>query len=83
MPVGAVHDDGLVVVPQIPFVALTDLLREADVPDVVMRFADEAEFIGSFILDLLEETAWDRWYFGAFESYRRGGARESVAVVAG
>jgi hypothetical protein len=37
----------------------------------VVRFADEAEFAGAFIIDLLAGRAWERWYFGAFRVYRR------------
>ena len=61
--------------------AITDRLRDADGAESVMRFADQAEFIGAFIVDLLQGTAWDRWYFGAFHSYRRADARASVVAV--
>ena len=61
--------------------AVADLLHESDTPDAVMRFADQAEFVGSFLLDVLQGTAWDRWYFGAFQSYRRADVRDTIAAV--
>lgn len=60
--------------------ALRDRLSDPD-PDVLMRFADEAEFVGAFILDLLEWLAWDRWYFGAFVRYRRESGAETLRAV--
>jgi hypothetical protein len=60
--------------------ALADVLH-ADPPDLVMRFDDEPAFIGSFIVDLLGGTAWDRWYFGAFQRYRDGDMKATLAAV--
>lgn len=53
------------------------LARPAGEDDMV-RFASEAEFVGSFILDLLDGSAWDRWYYGAFRRFRLGGPRETL-----
>jgi hypothetical protein len=46
--------------------------------DDMVRFATEAEFVGTFVVELLEGTAWERWYYGAFRRFRRGGARETL-----
>lgn len=47
----------------------------------VVRFADHAEFIGSFIVDLMGGSAWDRWYYGAFHRYRQADERASIHAV--
>src|SRR5262245_37851282 len=49
--------------------------------DDVVRFADQAEFVGSFIIDLLGGSAWDRWYYGAFARYHSGDAAGIIAAV--
>jgi hypothetical protein len=49
--------------------------------EAVMRFADQAEFIGSFIVDLLNASAWDRWYYGAFQRYRQSDAAGTIRAV--
>jgi hypothetical protein len=61
--------------------ALADVLHADPPPDLVMRFDDEPAFIGSFIVDLLGGTAWDRWYFGAFQRYRDGEVKSTLAAV--
>lgn len=50
--------------------AVVDLLARDTTPDAVMRFVDQTAFVGAFIADLLDGTAWQRWYFGAFEPLR-------------
>jgi hypothetical protein len=60
--------------------AVVDLIA-APPTDSVARFADQAEFIGRFLLELCDGTAWDRWYFGAFVPLRRPGAAETAAAV--
>ena len=37
----------------------------------VVTFRDQAEFVARFVAELLSGTAWERWYFGAFRSYRQ------------
>jgi hypothetical protein len=61
--------------------AVVTRLRETDSTDHVMRFADQAEFVGSFILELLNGTAWDRWYYGAFNRYRRADPAGTIRSV--
>ena len=61
--------------------ALADALHADPPPDLVMRFDDEPAFIGSFIVDLLGGTAWDRWYFGAFQRYRDGDVKATLTAV--
>jgi len=39
----------------------------------LVRFEDEAEFVARFVGDLVDGAAWERWYYGAFASLRRGG----------
>lgn len=61
--------------------ALADLLSSDPDGDAVMRFDDETAFAGSFIVALLDGSAWDRWYFGAFHRYRRADARSTLRAV--
>ncbi|MCE3603659.1 hypothetical protein LXA47_08570 [Massilia sp. P8910] len=51
--------------------ALLTMLSGNPAPDSVMRFDDQAAFTGAFIVALLEGSAWERWYYGAFHRYRR------------
>ena len=44
----------------------------------LVRFDDEADFVASFVVDLLEGRAWARWFYGAFACYRAGGAAETL-----
>jgi hypothetical protein len=36
----------------------------------VMRFDDQADFVAVFLSDLLRGSAWQLWYYGAFERFR-------------
>lgn len=47
----------------------------------VMRFADQAEFVGSFIVSLIDGSAWSRWYFGAFAQHRRSDDTQTLRAV--
>jgi hypothetical protein len=49
--------------------------------ELVVRFADQAEFVGSFIVDVIAGTAWDRWYFGAFHRHRQADTAATIAEV--
>ena len=49
--------------------------------DDVKHFADQAEFLCAFIVDELEGTAVNQWYFGAFASCRRPDAAATIAAV--
>ncbi len=63
--------------------ALWRMLTREDSSESLVRFADEAEFVGSFLVDLVDGHAWDHWYYGAFQRYRRGDAPETIRVVLG
>src|SRR5207244_4123604 len=49
--------------------------------DDVIRFADQAEFVGTFIVDLIDGSAWDRWYYGAFLRYRQTDPAATLEAV--
>ena len=38
--------------------------------DNLVRFENQADFVSCFLARLANGDAWDRWYFGAFSSYR-------------
>lgn len=42
----------------------------ADVAPLVVRFADQADYVAHFLADLLHGTAWDYWFYGAFADLR-------------
>jgi hypothetical protein len=48
--------------------------------DTVVRFANQADFVASFLVEFVRGVAWNRWYFGAFRVYR--GLHESAAIAA-
>ena len=48
-----------------------------------MRFTGEAEFVGSFLVDLVAGSAWEHWYYGAFHRYRRADADATIRAVLG
>jgi hypothetical protein len=57
-------------------------LLSRDAPtDAVMRFADEVEFVGSFIVELIAGSAWGHWYYGAFHRYRCADAAATIRAV--
>ena len=47
----------------------------------LVRFASDAEFVASFVADMLAGTAWQRWYFGAFSRHRSESAARAVEAV--
>lgn len=49
--------------------------------DSVMRFEDQTEFVASFIVALIDGSAWDRWYYGAFHRYRRADPIATLRAV--
>jgi hypothetical protein len=49
--------------------------------DSVARFASQIEFLGTFIVEVIAGTAWDRWFFGPLRAYRRQTAEETIAAV--
>lgn len=60
--------------------ALDQTLANAD-SHSLMRFADEVEFVGSFIVELLAGSAWQRWYFGAFARHRHESLAGTLRAV--
>jgi hypothetical protein len=61
--------------------AVAAILSRPPSADTHVRFADQAEFVGSFILDLIDGTAWDRWYYGAFHRHRGPDTAATIASV--
>lgn len=61
--------------------AVAELLAGEVPADKVMRFADQTEFVGSFIVELIEGTAWARWYFGAFDRHRHADTAAALRAV--
>jgi hypothetical protein len=47
----------------------------------LVRFADQAEYTAGFLADLLAGTAWQHWYYGAFERCRLLPVGRAVAEV--
>jgi hypothetical protein len=50
---------------------LRTITRYSDRSDFVMRFDDTSEYIACFLVDVFDDIAWQRWYYGAFNAYRR------------
>lgn len=44
----------------------------------LVRFEDEAEYVAHFIADLLDELAWQRWYYGPFSRLRGHSKRDAI-----
>jgi hypothetical protein len=49
--------------------------------DNLVTFASQAEFVASFVVDLLQRRAFDRWYYGAFASYESLGKAGALRAV--
>jgi hypothetical protein len=47
------------------------LARPSDDEEQVRRFSSDAAYIGTFVVELLDGTAWGRWYFEGFQRFRR------------
>jgi hypothetical protein len=47
----------------------------------VVRFADQASFVASFVADLLAGRAWERWCYGAFAALRDRPVGAAVAAA--
>lgn len=61
--------------------AVMRLLGRDPSPDACMRFADQAAYVGSFIVALLDGSAWSHWYFGAFRRHRRADSADTLRAV--
>jgi hypothetical protein len=61
--------------------ALGRVLARESSSESVIRFADQAEFVGSFIVDLVDGRAWGHWYYGAFRRFRRADPRETIRAI--
>jgi hypothetical protein len=57
------------------------LVADGANPADIVRFADDAEYVAHFMADLLNDLAWQRWYYGAFSRYRHAAKREAVLGV--
>lgn len=49
-------------------------------PANLVRFKDEADYVAHFIADLLNDLAWQRWYYGPFSKLR--GLSKAEAILA-
>lgn len=47
----------------------------------LVRFENQAEFVAQFLSDLSKETAWEKWYYGAFRTYRQFSKRDAVVAI--
>jgi hypothetical protein len=47
----------------------------------VVRFEDNAEYVGSFLVDVLAGRAWDKWFYGHFSSLRALGTVALLRAV--
>jgi hypothetical protein len=62
--------------------AVADVAARGDRRDIV-RFADEATFVSSFVRDLLAGRAWETWCYGAFRPLREIPVGAAIARVLG
>jgi hypothetical protein len=44
----------------------------------LVKFENEAEYVAHFIADLLNDLAWDRWYYGAYSELRGVGKPHAI-----
>lgn len=56
------------------------LARSAD-EEQVHRFPSDAAYVGSFVVELLDGTAWDRWYFDGFSRFRRADPGATIIAL--
>ena len=47
----------------------------------LVRFADQAEYVASFVSDLLEGRAWDRWFYRSFARLQTHTISDAVGSV--
>lgn len=52
-----------------------------DRPGNIVRFADQAEYIATFVGDLLRGKAWSRWYFAPFSGLQNRAAAAVIGAV--
>ena len=57
------------------------IARDAGDGADLVQFADQPDFVARFVGDLVAGSAWDRWYFGAFDVYRRVSVPEALRAV--
>lgn len=44
----------------------------------LVKFENEADYVAHFILDLLDDLAWQRWYYGPYSGLRGRGKADAV-----
>ncbi|WP_447602830.1 hypothetical protein [Nitrospira sp. Nam80] len=49
--------------------------------DNLVCFANQAEFVASFLADFVKGRAWGHWYYGTFQSYRRLSESDVILAV--
>lgn len=60
---------------------ITTVTRHGDDTSAVMRFEDTPDFVAHFLADLIDGSAWDRWYYGAFSIYRGMSVDDAIRHV--
>ncbi|HKQ04343.1 MAG TPA: hypothetical protein VJ464_04370 [Blastocatellia bacterium] len=60
---------------------VTSIARDGDHSDNLVRFMDEPDYVAHFLLDLLNDMAWQRWYYGAFSKLRGRPKKEAVLFL--
>lgn len=49
----------------------------------IVQFSNKQEYIKGFILDLLDDTAWDRWYYDTFNDLKSQTKRSIIMTIFG
>lgn len=57
------------------------IARDGDSSGNFVRFNDEIDYVAHFVLDLLNDIAWERWYYGAFSKLRGRPKKEAVLFL--
>jgi hypothetical protein len=65
---------------RIAVAAKREVAKGADGNSVV-RFEDQADFVATFVSDLLRGQAWSLWYYGCFERFRNQSTGAAALAV--
>jgi hypothetical protein len=61
--------------------SVTRCIAAGEDHDNLVRFVNQAEFVARFLADFVMGTAWEQWYYGAFQRYRRLSAPEVILAI--
>src|SRR5690349_16851335 len=60
----------------------TQVLNHLDAGgDNLQHFEDQADYVAQFLVDLLTGSAWEKWYYGAFQEVRKFPLRQALLTV--